>query len=411
MVLDFAPDGAWRKQAASVARYRASLLSNRDFGGLNAAAAFGAPGAAAAVTGTRFVPAILFRYQDVGTGSSHASSEYDAALFTQSPPGGRPYTYRTYYEQLSHNLFSVQGQTVGWVTLSKPEIQYTGDPANDGCSGNPFGGSNATSCNGLFSGAAQTKMLSGINEAITAVDTGTFDWSQFDSDNDGFVDFVVLLHSETDGACGPGGTANNHLWSHRSSLNPTHVTHTPWAGHAGQFLRIRDYVLQSGVGGTNGCATPTAIMPVGTIAHETGHALGLPDLYDVTGPSEGIGQWGLMSSGNYTSPLSPARMEAWSLQQLGWITITQITTNGTYTVPAVTPANHTAYLIRVANPNTRGEYYLIENRQGVLSDSALISRHCTASGLNFPSNCHGGLAIWHVDSVNIKNFGFASGAN
>src|ERR1051326_8037187 len=321
-------------------------------------------------------------------------------------------------------LISIQGQTVGWIHLAGTENAYAGNPATDGCSGNPFGG---TSCNGLFSNTAFTKMLNGLNQVLTAVDSGSaghFDWGQFDNDgpdgipnsgdDDGVVDQVIFIHSEEDGACGP--SSSNHLWSHRAGAL-SFTTHTLRHGSTTQYITVRNYTLQSGVGGSTACNT-SAIMPIGTAAHETGHAFGLPDLYDVSGASEGVGEWSLMGSGNYTSPFSPSRMDAWSLSQLGWVTVAPLTANGTYSFgPA--PVSDTTFMVRVQVPPgvascgsqpgglcIQGEYYLLENRQGVQADTGVIKVHCARSGLNFPTNCHGGLAIWHVDSLKTKQHGF-----
>jgi len=88
------------------------------------------------------------------------------------------------------------------------------------------------------------------------------------------------------------------------------------------------------------------------------------------------------------------------------VTIQQLTGNGTYVLdPAAT--SRTAFLVRPPNPNPRGEYFLLENRQGGaagLADSAMIRRHCQTSGQ--PVTCPGGLLIWHVDSAKIATSGF-----
>ncbi len=430
-VLDFAPDGGWRNMARRVADNRRRLVWRRDFQTLNAPSVALSGAAAAAcnpgvvVCGTEKIPAILFRFSDVGTGpnlpaGAGDTSKYTQILFGASAPSGKPYSVRTFYQQLSNGNIIIDGQVIGWVTLSGPEISYTGDPALDNCSGNPFGGVQSSQCNGLFSGSAISKMRSALNAALTAVDSGAsghLDWGQFDNDgpdgvpnsgdDNGIVDQFVFVHSELDGACG-GGSANNHLWSHRSSgLNFS--THTAWAGHSGQFIKVRDYTLQSGVGGSGACSA-SAIMPVGTAAHETGHAFGLPDLYDTNGNTEGAGEWSLMGSGNYTSSNSPSRMDAWSLQQLGWVKVRQLTTSGTYSFGPV-PTSDTVFMVRVQGTNPRGEYYLLENRQAAESDTAMIRIHCSASSMTYPSNCHGGLAIWHIDSAKVKDFGFNAGFN
>jgi hypothetical protein len=185
------------------------------------------------------------------------------------------------------------------------------------------------------------------------------------------------------------------MWAHRSG-GLGYVTNDPAPG--GGAIVVSDYILQSAVGGPS--CDSTAIMGIGTVAHESGHAFGLPDLYDTSQLTAGIGRWGLMGSGNWSTQYSPARMEAWSLDRLGWVTIVPLTAGGTYSFgPA--PTSDTAFMVRVMTTNPRGEYFLLENRQGVSADSAMVRRACEASGRTFPTNCAGGLALWHIDSAKV----------
>ena len=406
--LDFHPNGVWRVRARSIARARAALLGRRDFASLNAPleralTASGAP----AVTGTLLVPAILLRYKNTNLATLRDTAQYSAVLFGATPPAGRPYTVRTYYEELSRGLYSMQGRVLGWAALDSNEATYTGVAGS--CFGNPFGTSN---CNGIFSAAAIVNMQDGMAEALAKIDSGAaIDWGQFDndgpdgipnsSDDDGYVDMAIFVHPAQDGAC--GGATNNHIWSHRYQLLTPYVTKTP--AHNGGFIKIRDYTFQSGVGGSTACDT-SQIMPAGTAAHESGHGLGLPDLYDLSFVTEGIGEWGIMGSGNYATPLSPARMEAWSLGELGWVTLAPVTGGGTYTL-GPSPQSDSAIVVRPAGTNPRGEYFLVENRQRLGSDSAMIRVHCARS--NNPPGCGGGLFIWHVDSVVAADNGFRQG--
>lgn len=412
---EFSPNGAFRKWARRVAAYRAQLLAGRQFRALNAPLATAGPAAplpaAAAVSGTLQIPAVLFQFKG-GTlpTTGRDTSDYTATLFGATPPGTNPYTVRTFYEQMSHNLLSMQGHALGYVTLDSGETYYAGAPGS--CSGNPFGTKN---CNGLFSSAAEVSMQSALREALRKVDSIIHpDWSQFDYDTTtGILNLVIFIQPDLDGAC--GGSSNNHLWSHRFSLLNSalnayqpYVTKTPWPGHTNQYLEILDYTLQSGVGGRTACDS-TGIMPIGTATHETGHAFGLPDLYD-TSPSEtgeGVGEWSLMGSGNYTEAYSPSRMDPWSLQQLGWITVVPVTSNGTETFGPVTAAADTAFYVRPRGSNPRGEYFLVENRQAALADTAMIRYHCQVwDVLHFPVTCAGGLMIWHIDSLQIFQHGF-----
>jgi M6 family metalloprotease-like protein len=403
--LDFRRDGVWRRQARQIRANRARLLARRRFSALNAPLAGGggaplsptAPSlAAAAVSGVLRVPAILFRFKDTPAGQIRTAAQYDQILFAATPPSGRPYTYRSYYEQMSNGLLSVQGKSYGYAALDSNEITYAGTPP---CTGNPYPGS--SNCNGLFDNGQTpdplTRMQNGLREALRKVDNQV-DWTQYDSDGDTFVDLVVFIHPPLGGEC--GGPSNNHLWAHRFVLTGSpFFTHSKNA--AGTTIKVADYTLQSGVGGEDGC-DGTQIMPVGTVAHETGHGFGLPDLYDTADSSEGIGEYSLMSSGNYTSPFSPSRMDAWSLNELGWVTVVPLLGAGTYSFGAA-PTSDTAFYLPVLGSNPRGEYFLLENRQQVQSDSAMIHFHCQLwydSGTP-PPECGGGLLIYHVDSAQL----------
>ena len=409
---DFRPDGAWRGRAKAVAEWRRRLMARGDLEALNAPVTgarlqFAGPQTGPAVGGTLKVPALLFSYKGVDSLQMMRNPAlYQDLLFGPVPPGGDPYTLRTLYAEMSNNLLDMQGQVIGWVRLDSVEAFYAGQPGS--CFGNPYG---TTNCNGLFSSAAITSMRAGYVQALTRVDPGV-DFGQFDNDgpdglpnsndDDGFVDMIAFIHPTRDGAC--GGAFNNHIWAHRFTV--AYTTNDPSNAPGGGNVRIFDYFAQSGLGGTSGCDS-TQIMPIGTASHEFGHALGLPDLYDVSNASEGIGEWGLMGSGNWTTQRSPSRMEAWSLNQLGWISLRQLTATGTYHVGAV-PTADTAFLVRPTINNPRGEYFLVENRQSVLSDSAMIRVHCGISGN--PPGCGGGLLVWQVDSIKMLGGGVNSGA-
>jgi len=406
--LDFRPDGVWRSRAREVAGARYRLLARGAYAELNAPVAGAAliAGAAAALGGTLAVPAILFSYPGVDSAQfMRAPGQYQSGLFGAAPPAGVPYSLRSFYMELSNGLLDVPGQVVGWARLDSAESAYTGGQST-GCQfSNPIG---ATNCNGIFSGAAFSRMQNGLREALAKVDPGV-DFAQFDNDgpdgipnsgdDDGAVDVIAFLHATRDGAC--ASATNGHLWAHRSVVSYS----TNDASALGGTIQIRDYILQSGLGGTGGCDS-TQMMAIGTMAHELGHGLGLPDLYDTSGRTEGIGQWGLMGSGNWTTQRSPSRMEAWSLNELGWVAVRELTAAGTYTLGAA-PTADTALLVRAQAPNPRGEYFFLENRQSVQADSAMVRVHCQISGN--PPECGGGLLIWHIDSVKTLSGGMNAG--
>src|SRR5438034_395805 len=233
--LDFRTDGVWRRQARAVRALRAKLLARRSFSALNAPmAAAGAPlaggpplASSAAVSGVLRVPAILFNFKDTPATELRNTTQYNQVLFAASPTGasaGRPYTYRSFYEQMSNGLLSVQGQSYGYAALDSNEVTYTGVPGT--CSGSPTG---TTNCNGLFSSQARAGMQAGLREALRKLDNQV-DWTQYDSDGDGYVDLVAFIHAAVAGDC--GGATNNHLWSRRSYLKDVFNRVVPYTTHS-----------------------------------------------------------------------------------------------------------------------------------------------------------------------------------
>jgi immune inhibitor A len=127
---------------------------------------------------------------------------------------------------------------------------------------------------------------------------------------------------------------------------------------------------------------------LGVFSHEFGHFLGLPDLYDTTYRSYGIGNWCLMAGGSWNGEgKQPARMSAWCLATLGWIQPTNVTSARTLSMPALETDKSACYRLWTKG-QTRKEYFLIENRQKAGRDAKL------------PAS---GLAVWHIDETQSDN--------
>ena len=304
--MDFRPEGAWRQRVAAVRATRHRLLRNRAFAALNSTAVRGDK-----VTGSVFVPVVPIAFRNVPPPFSRLQYEQ---LFFSPAPAGRPYSLKTFYEQLSNGNISVAGRVLDWVTADSTDAYY-----EDGCNGIGV----LAPCPPRSVSRFGELVLGALN-VISQGPEGATVWSGFDNDgpdgipnsgdDDGYVDFVTFLHPEKDGAC----PASPNIWSHRFVIRAwnggsPHVTRTPWTGHPGQTLKVDDYIIQSAVGGSTAC-DGSALMPIGTVAHETGHAFGLPDLYDTELNSavatQGIGEWGLMGSGNYASPQQPLALRS-----------------------------------------------------------------------------------------------------
>ena len=130
--------------------------------------------------------------------------------------------------------------------------------------------------------------------------------------------------------------------------------------------------------------------PIGTLCHEFGHVLGLPDVY-ATNTSNGsqVGIWCLMDSGNWNDDgYSPTHPSPWCKQLLGWITpatlsYTPTTLAQVYTSSGFMPIEvSSSSVYKILGKGSTAEYYLIA--------------FSSTSAYN-PNPMSGGVQIWHVD--------------
>ena len=283
---------SWIKKAQRMRELRERALSE---GSLKAAQSL-------KVSGTFEVPVFTATFSDTG-GAPYPVADLQANLFGPSPTG---YDLTEYYAEISYGAINTPGTVFDWLALPNPEAYYAG------------------LSNGL--NPANAKVGEFIKACLDANDAGV-DFGIYDNDgpdgvpnsgdDDGFVDFVAFVHPEFGGECGGD---NEHIWSHRwvyrawdASGNVPYQTGDTSAN--GGVILIDDYVIQPAIS----CASGGPMIEIGVFCHEFGHAFGLPDLYDTDGGSSGIGHWGLMASGNWNDPDTPAHMGAWSKAELGWV--------------------------------------------------------------------------------------------
>jgi M6 family metalloprotease-like protein len=373
---------------------RHQLLRAGSFTALNLAAptAAGAP----RVSGRVMIPVIPIAFKNASP--PYPISRYDD-LFFSPPAAGKPYSLRTFYEELSNRNITIDGRVFPWVTADSADSYY-----EDGCNGigvlHPCPVRTVSRLGELLLQTLDRVSLPAGPNIWAAFDNDGPDGQPNSGDDDGTVDFVTFLQAEQDGAC----PNSPHIWAHRFVIRgwnggSPYVTRTPWTGHPGQFLKVDDYILQSAVGGNTACDA-SSLMPIGTVAHETGHAFGLPDLYDTDANSspvtQGIGEWGLMGSGNYARPYSPARYEAWSLFEMGWVAVDTLTSGREMRLGPVASSDTVLYLPVPGSD----EFYLFENRQAQESDTAQMN---PAFGVRQKAP---GLLVWHVDEGQVEAHGF-----
>jgi len=146
---------------------------------------------------------------------------------------------------------------------------------------------------------------------------------------------------------------------------------------------------------------------IGVIVHELGHsAFDLPDLYDTTEQSNGIGNWGLMGSGSWGYKRSngviegfgetPVHMTAWSKIQSGFIEAYEITADQLLLNISGTGTDQ-YFPYRLSTDNSE-EYFLIENRSGNGYDLGLLPVENS-----FARRYTGGLSILHIDDSQEDN--------
>jgi M6 family metalloprotease-like protein len=444
--LDWGPHAAWRRRAGQVRAERMQLLRQGNLQSLNAVgpARAGRPLQRTlgfltntAVTGPFHVPVIVVGYRDKPVAWANAS--FQCLLFSRLPPacgnpGDRPYSVTTYYEELSQNRITLDGVVLPQVRVDSNAAFYT-----DGCNGFTIAG--RTSCPTRPINRMALMLVAAL-DSVSLQPGGDTLWGQFDNDgsdglpnsgdDDGVVDFAGFLQPEVGGECVRLEPPPTGIWSHRfviagwmggvpvsqrpANIGPdgAYLTRTPRRGANGQpivvggqvqYLKVNDYTIQSQLGGATACDGST-IMGIGTIAHETGHAFGLPDLYDTSGGTQGIGGWGVMGSGNYARPYSPSSYDPWSLLTLGWATVDTLSGDRSVTT-APRLLSDTIFYARGDNP---GDYLLLENRQAVRSDTAqmnpILPDGCppplgsSIGGLGFCAKSPG-LLLWLVNQPKV----------
>ena len=180
------------------------------------------------------------------------------------------------------------------------------------------------SLNGWYNAQiAAGKTQAQINAELAKFDV--WDRNDYDGDGnfdepDGYIDHFQAVHAGMGEEVGGGAQGGAAIWSHRwfAYYNLAGLL-GPAANKAGGVrignsnYWVGDYTVEPENGG------------VGVFAHEFGHDLDLPDLYDTNGGDNSTGFWTLMSSGSYGSDgkvdigSKPVHMGAWEKMQLGWL--------------------------------------------------------------------------------------------
>lgn len=258
---------------------------------------------------------------------------------------GEKYTYngatgsihRYFYDQ-SWGQYDMQIDVYGPVTVSKEASYY---------------GSNDYSGNDKYPDELVKEACQLAHSECGA------DFSQYDSNNDGDVDWVVILYA---GKGEADGGSKETIWPHQYDLSYTGMSFKldgKWVDH---------YCCLNEIDGSSGkrCG-------IGTFCHEFSHVMGLPDFYATTEGSthRTLGSWDIMDYGPYNNdgntPPSYSAYERWFM---GWIEPTLLNTAATVTLANlnheggracyITETGKAISDILLPSPST---FYMLENRQ------------------------------------------------
>ncbi|HEX6684575.1 MAG TPA: immune inhibitor A domain-containing protein [Candidatus Limnocylindrales bacterium] len=226
------------------------------------------------------------------------------------------YTMKNMYTEMSKNKYTVDGQATPWVKVPHSEAWYGATrcvpdgnggwvaPAVQAMQGHP---DNPIGAGRLGIDAVNT--LAAANPSFPWRNYDIEDQGDRDGDGnlfepDGVIDHLVLVHAGEDKSGGGGAQGTYAIWAHSSAVAGGYEI--PGTGG----LKVSNYIVQPEDSG------------VGVFAHEYGHDLGLPDLYDTSGAADSdVDFWDLMASGSHTGPIFqsiPTHMGLWDKWVQGW---------------------------------------------------------------------------------------------
>ena len=344
------------------------------------------------LTGTPKSLVILVNFKDVAFVTPNPQASF-TNLLNQSgyAANGGTGSAKDYFRDNSMGVFNPQFDVVGPYTLAQTMDYY---------------GKNDTTDNNNDTNPQQM-----IIEACTLASNNGVDFSQYDTDNDGFVDNIFVYYARYNEA--EGGPANS-VWPHRWALNNAN---TRFNGKT-----IYDYATTSELRGGSG----SNMSGIGTFVHEFGHVLGLLDYYPTNdGTHQTLSYWSTMDSGPYlNSGRTPPAYSAYDRFYLDWLKPTELKVAGTYSLDALTTSNQAYLITENGNHNLNGqnpspvEFFTLENRQKKGWDTYLpghgmlithIYYNATTWENNEPNNDRLAMGVDLVEADGIANNSTLSG--
>lgn len=224
-------------------------------------------------------------------------------------------TMHNMYLEMSKNAYTVDGQSSPWITVPHSEGWYAANRCFQDETGAWVPGREQSMNGHPDNPAGAGRLATDAIDALVAKDP-TFPWADYDIEDqadrdgdgnvfepDGVIDHLVLVHAGQGKSRGGGAEGVYAVWAHSSTVAGGYTI-------PGTNIKASNYIVQPEDAG------------VGVFAHEFGHDLGLPDLYDTSGNADSdVDFWDLMASGSHSGEIFqalPTHMGIWDKWVLGW---------------------------------------------------------------------------------------------
>lgn len=302
-----------------------------------------------------------FEYKDEGTGKTR-NYHYNAVAAGSA---------RQYFYDQSYGQYNPQFDVIGPLTISQNMSYY---------------GSNDDSY--------APKM---IKEACELADKAGVDFSIYDNDKDGYVDFVYVIYAGFGEADGGG---EETVWPHQWNLKS-----------AGISLKLDGKTVDRYACGSELSYWSKLYAGIGTFCHEFGHVLGLPDFYETNNPQTGLHtlcEWDIMDYGPYNNDgNTPPAYSAYERFYMGWLTPRLLSKAENVTLYPINEDSGSSLMISTTSTHNMSgwnpdptTYYLLETRTLEGWDTYLPGPGMLITKVNF------NLSNWAYNNVNNNSGSF-----
>ena len=230
-----------------------------------------------------------------------------------------PGSVRDYFRTQSFGQFVPQFDVIGPVTLDNPRAYYGGNDQN-----------------------GRDKNTAGmISEACRkAYSMGLTDFTDYDNDGDGVVDFVYVVYAGSDEA---QAGMEDCVWAKSSNISLT----------LGD-MRIKSYACSGEL-----VIDLPVVSGIGTFVHEFGHVLGLPDFYNTKEDDFTMDIWSVMDYGMYNAEgFVPCGYTAFERYSLDWLPLDTLDAPATLSIGS-TDEEGRGYRIFTSDADTTS-FYMVE---------------------------------------------------